>query len=355
VRILYVNSTRRWGGVKTWSLRSALGLQRRGHELWVAGRMGDPFLDACRDADLSVLPMAFGMSWSPVLIGRFLAVLSRLKIQLTVCNTGRDLSTAGAASRLAGVPVVHRVGSGVDFRDTWTRRHVHQWLRPHLLAPARGVKRELLANFPWLRPEEVSVSWNAAESSGSRLPSGPAERLVCLSRLASGKGLEDLLQALAILRDQGRGLQLDMVGAGPLEAELLAQTRRLGLEESVRYPGFIRPAASVLSLAGIGVLPSHREGFPNTLLEYWAAGLAVVASDLPGVREALDGQEAALLVPPGDPQALAHALGRLMDDDELRQRLALAGQARARGVFSPAGEAERLESVYEGLIDALRA
>jgi glycosyltransferase involved in cell wall biosynthesis len=136
------------------------------------------------------------------------------------------------------------------------------------------------------------------------------------------------------------------VGAGPLEAELLAQTRRLGLEESVRYPGFIRPAASVLSLAGIGVLPSHREGFPNTLLEYWAAGLAVVASDLPGVREALDGQEAALLVPPGDPQALAHALGRLMDDDELRQRLALAGQARARGVFSPAGEAERLEQLF---------
>lgn len=352
LRILYVNSTHRWGGVKTWCLRSALGLQKRGHEVWVAGRRGDPFLDACGEAGLSVLPLAFGMSWSPLLILRLLGLIRRLGIELTVCNTGRDLSTAGAASRLAGVPLVHRVGSGVDFRDSWIRRHSQAWLKPTLLAPAHVVKAELLANFPWLGEADVAVSWNAADPQGPRRHAGQADRLVCLSRLAAGKGLEDLLRAAAILRESGLALQLDLVGAGPLEAGLTELCRDLGLQECVRFPGFVRPADSLLCLAGIGVLPSHREGFPNTLVEYWAAGLAVVATDLPGVREALAGGEAALLVPPGDPEALAGALARLLRDEALRQRLAEAGAARARLDFSGQGEAQRLESLFGSLIRA---
>ncbi|MFA7331943.1 MAG: glycosyltransferase family 4 protein [Candidatus Delongbacteria bacterium] len=350
MRILYVNSTRRWGGVKSWCLRSARSLQQRGHELWVAGRTGDPFLDACRDADLSILPLAFGMSWSPLLILRLHGLIRRLGIEVTVCNTGRDLSTAGVASRLAGVPVVHRVGSGSDFPDSWVRRRTHHLLGTRLLAPAQVVRDELLTNYSWLRPEDVAVSWNGALAPARPALPGPADRLVCLSRLAAGKGLEPLLQAVDQLQRAGRVLQLDLVGEGPLEAELKSRSRELGLDESVRFPGFVRPAAGVLSLAGIGVLPSLREGFPNTLLEYWAAGLAVVASDLPGVREALDGSGAALLVPPGDPGALAQALGRLLDDDGLRRETAAAGQARLAERFTSVREAERLEAFYQGLI-----
>ena len=345
MKILYVNSTRRWGGVKTWCLRSAVGLSALGHEIVVAGRRGDPFLDACRDAGLPVLAVAFGASWSPATFLFFWRHLRRLGTQLVVCNTGRDLSTAGLAARVAGVPVIHRVGAGSDFRDTWARRRTHRAIVQWVLAPAEVVRCELLARFPWIRRSQVLVSWNAADA----LPQGGgglANRIVCLARLCPGKGLESLLFAAAILRDRGLDFQLDLAGEGSLEAKLRVEVQCLGLEERVRFPGFVRPSAGILSLAGIGVLPSLREGFPNTLIEYWAAGLAVAASDLPGVREAVGERGTALLFPPGQAQEMAAALERLLTDEPLREDLAARGLAQAREHFSAAQEARRLEALY---------
>ena len=68
VRLMIVNSTRKWGGVKTWSLRTARSLAERGHQVTVVGRSGDPFVQACRDAGLDSHGMSFGASWSPARI-----------------------------------------------------------------------------------------------------------------------------------------------------------------------------------------------------------------------------------------------------------------------------------------------
>jgi glycosyltransferase involved in cell wall biosynthesis len=355
MRILYVNSTHRWGGVKTWCLRSACGLAARGHQVTVAGRRDDPFLTACREAGLPVLPYAFGASWSPAAFLHFWRLIHRERIELVVCNTGRDLSTAGLAARAAGLPVVHRVGAGADFRDTWARRATHRLVVSRVLVPAGVVRSEMLGRFAWIRPEQALVSWNAAEASPAVVGSGQPDRIVCLARLSHGKGLETLLAAAARLREHGLDFQLDLVGEGPLEGTLHEIVRTLDLDDHVRLPGFLRPASGVLALATVAVLPSLREGFPNTLVEYWAAGLAVVASDLPGVREALGDEEAAMLVPPGDAQALAEALGRLLVDEELRNSLAERGLRRARSCFGCAQEAERLERLYLDCIAARSA
>lgn len=349
MKLLYVNSTRRWGGVKSWSLRTARALAARGHEVSVAGRRGDPFLAACGEVGLPVVPCAFGASWSPVLIARFVVWIRRAGVQAVVCNTGRDLSTAGVAARLCGVPVVHRVGSATDFRDTWVRRVVHHLVVKRMLVPAEVMRKELLEHFPWILPEEVAVSWNAAEAPVGGPSNGQPGRVVCLGRLAKGKGLEGLLRAVALLRQAGCDLQLDVVGEGALEPELHRLVRELGLEECVRMLGFIRPASHALRLAQVGVLPSLAEGFPNTLVEYWAAGLAVVTSDLPGVREAMDGEAAALLVPPGDEDALARALGQFLQQPELVESVASAGASRAQRLFSVAEEASRLEALFSAL------
>jgi len=353
MKLLYVNSTRRWGGVKSWSLRTARALAAHGHEVSVAGRRGDPFLTACGEAGLPVLPCAFGASWSPVLIARFVAWMRRTGVQAVVCNTGRDLSTAGVAAWLCGVPVVHRVGSATDFRDTWVRRLVHRRVVRRMLVPADVMRRELLDRFPWIRPEEVAVSWNAAEAPVGGPSHGQSGRVVCLGRLAKGKGLEGLLRAVATVKKAGLSLQLDVVGEGELEPELRHLVRELGLDECVRMPGFIRPASHALQLAQVGVLPSLAEGFPNTLIEYWAAGLAVVASDLPGVREAMDGDAAALLVPPGDEEALAGMLCRVLENEDLRLNTAEAGLARMAKCFSTVLESKRLECFYEDLVRRL--
>jgi colanic acid/amylovoran biosynthesis glycosyltransferase len=158
-------------------------------------------------------------------------------------------------------------------------------------------------------------------------------RLAFAGRLVEKKGLEVLLAALDRL-PASLGWSLDVVGDGPLRAELEAAAARFG--DRVVFHGQQSAAdlGRTLTAARVAVFPSVRarsgdqDGLPVALLEAMAAGTPVVASDLPGLSEAVSGPPAAgLLVPPGDAAALAGAMERLLGDDGLRRR---AGEAAVR-------------------------
>ena len=97
-------------------------------------------------------------------------------------------------------------------------------------------------------------------------------------------------------------------------------------------------------------LPSLHEGLPNSLLEAMAAGLPVVASAVGGVPEQVVPGQTGLLVPPGDPQALAGALNRLLEDQQQAARMGCAGRARVERDFSLAEMVRRTEQLYAALL-----
>ncbi len=139
------------------------------------------------------------------------------------------------------------------------------------------------------------------------------------------KGLSVLLDAVSLLRAQGRGIEVDVVGSGAPE-RFLARAAHLG----VRFRGRLPDAALAEAYASADVFcaPSlGGESFGMVLVEAMAAGCPVVASDLPGYAEAARG--AALLTRSGDPGGLAVALWRVAADAELRAKLAQRGRARA--------------------------
>ena len=167
------------------------------------------------------------------------------------------------------------------------------------------------------------------------------------------KGVDVLLRALA----QAPGVAGLIVGGHDAEPDLartkaLAQT--LGVAPRVTFTGLVPPTAvaDTLRRATMLVLPnpasaiSTRFTSPLKLFEYMAAGRAIVASDLPAIREVLSDGRDGLLVPPGDPEALAHALERLAGDPPLAERLGRAAFDRAPE-FSWDRRAERLEALFE--------
>jgi glycosyltransferase involved in cell wall biosynthesis len=151
-----------------------------------------------------------------------------------------------------------------------------------------------------------------------------------------------LLDAMSRL---SRPARLRIVGDGELRGALEARAARLGLGgEAVRFAGELHGEELVAAYASSDafVLPSDREGMPLAALEAMASALPVLATDVPGNRELLDG--VGLLVPP-DPAALAAGIDRLAGDPGLRWRLAAAG-ARAARARSWASVAEQVERVY---------
>jgi len=158
---------------------------------------------------------------------------------------------------------------------------------------------------------------------------------------AHGRGFGHLLEACRILAERGIAFECQIVGDGPLRDVLAARILRLDLGSRVSLLGAL-PHETVLDRyreATVFALPcvtgpdGDRDGIPNVILEAMAMGLPVVSTRHSGIPEAVEDGASGLLVPPGDEEALAQALVRLIDDPPLRERLGRRGRERVRELF----------------------
>ncbi|MGH9473618.1 MAG: glycosyltransferase family 4 protein [Terriglobales bacterium] len=176
--------------------------------------------------------------------------------------------------------------------------------------------------------------------------------LAVLGRLEPQKGHAVLLEAMpAVLRRFPRA-RLLCVGAGRLAEELRARAQALGIESAVRFAGFQSDVRPYLALATITVLPSFYEGLPLAAMESLAAGVTIVATAVDGTPEIVRHEETGLLVPSGDPPALAAAINRLLQDDAWRARLAQHGRVWVRQNFDRRRQIESTQALY---LEAWRA
>jgi len=152
------------------------------------------------------------------------------------------------------------------------------------------------------------------------------EVVLFLGRLDAQKGLDVALEAWAQVASRRPEAQLILAGDGPARGALEGQAGALGLARSVRFLGRREDPELLLRASQVFILPSRSEGMSNALLEAMAAGLACVATRVGGNDELVQDGMTGLLVPPGDPEALAESLLALLQDATLRARLGAAAR-----------------------------
>jgi phosphatidyl-myo-inositol dimannoside synthase len=224
----------------------------------------------------------------------------------------------------------------------------------------------LAAQAPDVLPYGVDLSEFASEDAAAwrqRIGANPKEFVIAaIGRLVAKKGFTHLVRAAAILRSEGVPARLVVGGGGDLAGDLADQTRAEGCEAFVSLLGNIphHQVAGLLAAADAVAVPSVRDergnvdGLPNVLLEAMAAGRAIVASGVGGIPDVIESERNGLLVPPGDPTALAAALRRLRENAELRSCLASAAKDTARQ-HSWTSYGDRLIRGYERVLAANRA
>ena len=182
--------------------------------------------------------------------------------------------------------------------------------------------------------------------------------VVAVGRLVEKKGFHHLLDAIALLAGAGRPVRLELVGGGIEEPDLKARAEALGIAEQVTFHGPLTQLEARDRIRGAAVLAApcivgadgNRDGLPTVILEGLALGTPVVATPVTGIPEAVVDGHTGLLVPEGDAPALAGALGRLLDDPDLRCRLADAGRRHVEANFDSRVNVRQLREVMTGTV-----
>lgn len=181
------------------------------------------------------------------------------------------------------------------------------------------------------------------------LPRVPGRIVATASADVPLKGLVPLLEAVAKLRTE-RDVDLVVVGRPREDGPALRTIERLGLQDAVRFVSGLpeRELVDLFGSATVGVVPSLYEGFSLPAIELMSCATPLVATTAGALPEVVG--DAALAVPPGDPEALAAAIGRLLDDPELAARLGAAGRARVVERFTWRAVAEQTVAWYRSVL-----
>jgi len=237
----------------------------------------------------------------------------------------------------------------VLFRLLMNRRNTRMILQNpddmNLLSDAAKVRRDRL----------VLIRGSGVDIDEYR-PGTPADGppiAVCASRMLRDKGIVELVEAARLLRSRGVAIRIRLVGPtddnpASISEEILT---RWAAEGAVEVVGPSDDVAGEYARASIAVLPSYREGLPKALLEAAAAGLPMVATDVPGCREICRDGETGLLVPVRTVEPLADALERLATDPDLRSRLGTNARRAVEQDFAEPIIVKQTLDLYRRLLD----
>lgn len=195
---------------------------------------------------------------------------------------------------------------------------------------------------------KIAVIANGLDSSAfaARPPRARRRRIIVVANLRPEKGHDVLIDAAPEILRRHPDAELEFVGGGLERDALMQRARDRGVSDRVTFSGHCQGVAEKLAAADVFVLPSRSEAFPNAVLEAMAAGLPVVASAVGGIRELIAHEQTGLLVRPDQPGALAQQVCRVLDDDTLANRLALAGRAGAVARYSFDRMVGQFEALY---------
>ena len=302
----------------------------------------------------------FGQLTTLPLLLRFAARCAGRRIEVAHINVAPRGSTLrkmafAAVARAWRVPVIlHLHGSGYDdFYGALSPTAQHR-IRAFFAAAARTVVlsahwRRFALDQLGLDPGRVVVIGNGVQEPAGApdQPRGDIPTILFAGEIGVRKGVPVLLDALALLKQNAVPFLAVLAGNGAI-AEARRRSQRLGLDSHVSFPGWVDEAqlAALLRSASLFVLPSLAENQPVSIIEAMAHSRPVVSTTVGAIPEQVVDGVTGLLVPPGDPTALAAALARLLACERLRSRFGDAGHARFRAHFTIARQAQQFARLY---------
>jgi glycosyltransferase involved in cell wall biosynthesis len=361
MRVALLTSANGWRGSGSSYAKLARGLGERGHVAHLV-TAAPRLTSRLKGMGLPVTELP-ARNTGPREVWRLVGLLRRIRAEALLVDTPRDVRLAAFSTLLRRARIVYRYN--LNYRrprnDLMDRAYLKRVAA--CIYQSRYIQEDAIAQAPWMErirgfriPNGYDLERYAPRPDAGRsfreryaLPSD-VSIVVTTAKLTRHKGHEVAIAALARLHARGTPLLYLVCGDGGREAELRAQAGAVGLP--ARFTGLLESADLIGALAAADVVvhPSFNEIFPNAVGEAMACGCAVVAADAGGTAELLGRSgETGVLVPPGEPDALASAVRELLGDRPRRAALGAAARRRIEAEFP----LHRMIDGYEAALQAV--
>ncbi len=367
VRVLQIIDRMGDGGAEALLVTFASGLDRRRfepHLLALRPAPGARLTDELRALHVPVTELNQHTAYD--LPALFALVRYIRQHRIDIIHT--HLLAADIMGRMAGwltgrpvVSTIHNNRTDLDEeprRRQWMERWTARLMTRRLVVVSELLREEITAWFG-LAPDRVLTIANgvdterfARDASFDRaavrrsLVGGDYPIVLNVARLVPQKAQHHLIEAAQIVLATCPDVRFVLMGDGPLRPELEAQAAALGLSNRVIFTGFRPDVADALASSEMFVLSSLWEGMPVALLEAMAAGATAISTDVGGVGQVLQNEVNGLLVPPGDPPALAAAILRCVTNPAYARELGAAGQRWTIQEYGMRSWVGKWESLY---------
>ncbi|RPJ62287.1 MAG: glycosyltransferase family 1 protein [Acidobacteria bacterium] len=284
------------------------------------------------------------------------SLLRSFRPDIVHCNSYRAAHWGIPLARLLAVRVVCHIRDARYTRwSAWLMRHSPRSVR--FIAISGAVRQALIA--VGVDPARIDVIHNCADLKAFDPGVTPDRevqakgnlRFGVFGRIEERKRLVDAVEAVSLL-DDSVDPHLFIVGdawtekGAIVEAELRSRIRELGIENRVTFTGYRTDIPEIMAALHVVLMPAEDEPFARVVLEGMCMGKPVIGTRSGGVPEVIEDGQSGLLVPPRDPQALAAAIRKLVDDPITARRLAENGRLRAINQFSVQSHLRQVEETY---------
>lgn len=366
------------GGMKGHLLALAAGLQKSGYDIEVACPGDSSLTREIEDLGIAVhcidLVGPLNPKWDFRCVGQLRRIMQQGEYDIIHFHGAK----AGLVGRLAAVfarcprtvltahnfiiydevPLIKKILFiyGEKLLSRFTTR---------IITVSEALKEDLVNKYR-LTPGQIIPIYNGIETARfleqrdktgirAELGVGQAKTVIgTVARMAPQKGLSYLLEAVALIKKRdfrtAGEIACVIAGDGPLRAELTQQAQELGIEDIVRFPGFVHDVPGLLACLDIFVIPSIAEGLSITTIEAMAAGLPVAASRVGGLPELVAEGVTGCLVEPRNPSALAQTILQMIDGPEETRRMGEQGRTVACRRFSTDAMIRNTCKVYDQVL-----
>jgi len=337
-------------------VKTARGLEKKGHFVHILAHPNGRFAKSNPDG-VRMIKKKLGMDYNPFMIYYLSGFIKRNRIDLVVTNIEKEVIIGGLAARICNVPNIKRVGREDDFNKKLKVKWHHQLFVNECITPCDYVRDQSLMRAPYLDPEQFTTIYNGknpVQFSRDRITWQKKEWgllpddfvLGVTSQITRVKGIDQVIEVFRKILEKNPDLHLVITGEGKEKERLIRLAGNVDQNNRIIFSGFSNHPMLAAAAYDIAISNSWFEGFPNTVVEYLAAGCPVVTTDAGGVNEMVVHGENALLIPCFNPDQLYEKLMRLIEHQDLREKLKRNARITIQEKFSEDGMIETLESYF---------